>query len=159
MYKSCSPQRNRRTNSPLPNRKDFRYSSPVPSARRGELNTPQTPKEAANAFGFKIRRVRELLASFISLSSKSQGRQTGLSEKQVEEMMLRLNGAFERLASFQRSHADPFTHQAELKSQLSAVIEGCLCDLELKLKTLTHSESASEPELREVRALIGRITN
>jgi hypothetical protein len=76
-------------------------------------------------------------------------------------MKLRLAGAFDRLQQYQRASLDPLTGTSELRHQLTTVIEACLFDLELKLKTLALSDDGTTSEfvLSQVRQLISRLTN
>jgi galactitol-specific phosphotransferase system IIB component len=73
-------------------------------------------------------------------------------------MKLRLNGAFDRLIKYSKSLNNPFALGADTSTQLSQVIEGCLRDLELKLKAIALNGGSSEQEIEQVRIFISSIT-
>ena len=80
----------------------------------------------------------------------------------MEQINLRLSGAFDRLIAFSRQVNQSFTLASTetTRDNLLHVIHGCLSDLEGKLKSLVMGgpSISDEEELRRVREFISRLT-
>ena len=109
---------------------------------------------------FRIRRIKDLLTRIVSFAGHPAHT---LSSAQVEQINLRLSGAFDRLIAFSRQANQSFTLASTetTRDHLLHVIHGCLGDLEGKLKSLVMGGGPSmsdEEELRRVREFIARLT-
>ena len=81
-----------------------------------------------------------------------------MTPKQLEEMKLRLNGAFDKLIKYSKTLNNPFALGTDTNTQLSTVIEACLRDLELKLKAIALNGGSTEDDIQRVRIFIGQLT-
>lgn len=74
-------------------------------------------------------------------------------------MQLRLNGAFDRILRHQKLSSDPFALEQQVQLSLSKVVESCLSDLQLKLKTVILSSKIGASDLKRARDFIGKLTS